>query len=76
VGKAFGSHRLDMDRRLVITTYIAVTNASGYSKRVLKEAETYGVQMVSRKTLEKLLKKFPVTRGQIQRRLLEPRLFE
>ena len=57
-------------------TLIAATNANGYSKRVLKEAETYDVQMVSRKTLEKLLKKFPVTRGQIQRRLLEPRLFE
>jgi len=57
-------------------TLIAVTNANGYSKRILKEAEVYGVQMVSRKTLEKLLKKFPVTRRQIQRRLLEPKLFE
>ncbi len=55
---------------------IAVTNANGYSKRILKEAEVYEVQMVSRKTLEKLLKKFPITRRQIQRRLLEPKLFE
>lgn len=55
---------------------IFAVNVNKISKKVRGAASTYRVDIVKRNDLDELLKKYPITRKQIQRRLLSTRLFE
>jgi hypothetical protein len=55
---------------------IVAVNSRKYSGKVVATAQTYQVNLVSLKDLDELLKKYDVSRKQIQRRLLAPRIFE
>jgi hypothetical protein len=55
---------------------VAATNANNYSRKVLRTAKTYDIELATLKDFDKLLKRYTINRKQVQRRLNAPRLFE
>ncbi|WP_287125705.1 SNF2-related protein [Desulfobacter sp.] len=55
---------------------IVAVNARKYTRKVVAAAHTYQVKLVSHKDLDELLKKYDVSRKQLQRRLLAAKIFE
>lgn len=60
----------------VFSSLIVAINAKKFSRKVLKAKRTYNVKLVGLRDLDDLLKQYIVTRKQIQKRLLAPRIFE
>ncbi len=55
---------------------IVAVNTGNFSKRVSAARHTYNVTLIGQKQIDQLLQRYPVSRKQIQKRLLTPRLFE
>lgn len=60
----------------VFSSLIVAINTKKFSRKVLEASQTYDVKLVGQRDLDDLLKRYFVTRKQIQRRLLTPRIFE
>lgn len=54
-------------------TLIVATNACCFSRRVIQEAQLYGVRLATQKDMDELLQQYPVCRRRIQQRLLAER---
>lgn len=53
---------------------ISITNAKSYSSKVKDSAKSYGVELIARKDIEKLLKTYPIEMVRVMRRLNKARL--
>jgi hypothetical protein len=60
----------------IFSQLIVAVNARKYTRKVISAAQTYKIELVTQKDLDKLLQKYDVSRKQIQRRLLGSRIFE